>query len=145
MRGVSWQPGNNEATSLGCRDQVLSLVLIAQNQISKSKDSMLTAFIDFRKAYDTVVREKLGCLEVLGMRGRCLGFVKAMYKDNSSQVRTGESLGEHFEVSQGLRQGCVLLPILFSVYINGLILELKRSGYGVEAGGCLVPGPHVRR
>ena len=61
----------------GCRNQVLSLVLIAQNQISRSKDGMLMAFIDFRKAYDTVVREKLwGCLEVLGMKGQCLGFVQ---------------------------------------------------------------------
>lgn len=81
----------------GCRDQVLLLVLIAQNQISKSKDDMLTAFIDFRKVYDTVVREKLWeCLEELGMKGRCLCFVKALYIDNSSQARIGESLGGTF-------------------------------------------------
>ena len=32
----------------------------------------------------------------------------------------------------GLRQSCVLLPLLFSLYINSLVEKLKAAGVGVE-------------
>jgi len=33
----------------------------------------------------------------------------------------------------------VLSPLLFSLYINGLVVELKRKRCGVECGGLLIP------
>ena len=38
----------------GCRDQVLTLVLMGQSEIAKAAKGMLVAFIDFTKANDTV-------------------------------------------------------------------------------------------
>ena len=43
----------------GCRDHLLSLVLLGQTELVKKPDGMLVAFIDFAKAYDKVNREKL--------------------------------------------------------------------------------------
>ncbi len=34
----------------------------------------------------------------------------------------------------------MLSPLLFSLYINGLVVELKRRRCGVECGGLLIPG-----
>ena len=34
----------------------------------------------------------------------------------------------------------MLSPLLFSLYINGLVVELKRKRCGVECGGLLIPG-----
>ncbi len=45
-----------------------------------------------------------------------------------------------FEVNVGLRQGCVLSPLLFLLYINGLVKELKEASCGVECGGAVIPG-----
>ena len=55
----------------GCRDQVLTLVLLGQTEMAKAARGMLVAFIDFAKAYNKVDRGKMwGCLEQLGVNGR---------------------------------------------------------------------------
>ena len=56
------------------------------------------------------------------------------------EVKIGNKQSDHFPVSTGLRQGCVLSPLLFSLYINGLVMELKRKRCGVECGDLLIPG-----
>ena len=42
-----------------CRDQILSLTLLGQMKMVTSKRGMSAALIDFRKAYDSVDRNKL--------------------------------------------------------------------------------------
>ena len=67
---------------------------------------MMAAFINLKKVYDTVDRETmLDCLEHLGLRGR-LGV--ELYSGVECEVRVGKVLSNPFEVTTGLRQGCVL-------------------------------------
>ena len=46
-------------------------------------------------------------------------------------MRIEDHLGEDCFVTKGLHQNCVLSPILFSLYIDSLVSELKGSGCGV--------------
>ena len=46
------------------------------------------------------------------------------------KVRWDHSLSELFHVSNGVRQGGVLSPVLFAVYLDGLLEELADSGCG---------------
>ena len=43
-------------------------------------------------------------------------------------------LSEWFRVTGGLKQGCLLSPLLFNLYINDLICEVSSLGEGVEIG-----------
>ena len=120
---------------------MLSLVLLGQMEMLKKLNGMMVAFIDFSKAYDKVDRDKLwGCLEQLGVNGKFLDFLQSLYQGTSCQVRVGDMQSRVFEVNIGLRQGCVLSPVLFSLYINGLLKELKEASCGVECGGAVIPG-----
>ena len=47
----------------------------------------------------------------------------------------GEEFSEQFGTTNGLRQGGVLSPLLFALYINSLINELKKAGVGIECRG----------
>ena len=53
-----------------------------------------------------------------GVTGRTLTFLEATYESISCEVRIGKELSEPFEVSRGLRQGCVLSPLLLFLYIK---------------------------
>ena len=98
-----------------------------------TKTGMFASFIDFKKAYDRVDRGKLWrCLEGMGLGGRLSAFLKAVYEDVSCKVKVGEGQSEPFKVTCGLRQGCILSPLLFSLYINSLITKLKKAGVGVK-------------
>ena len=120
---------------------MLSLVLLGQMEMLKKSHGLMIAFIDFSKAYDKVVRDRLWkCLGKLGVSGKFLCFLQSLYWGTSCQVRVGAKSSRAFDVNVDIRQGYVLSPLLFSLYINGLVEELKKSSCGVECGGDILPG-----
>ena len=54
------------------------------------------------------------------------------------KVQWGSSLSNGFSVSNGVRQGGVLSPYLFVVYVDGLLEELSNGGVGCYWGSSFV-------
>ena len=55
-----------------------------------------------------------------------------------SRVFGGNHLSQYYELSNGIKQGGVLSPVLFNIYIDKLFLELKGSGYGCHINNTFV-------
>ena len=53
-----------------------------------------------------------------------------MYTHSEMQVRWKDNLSIPFALNNGVKQGGVLSPIVFTLYINGLLERLKSSGLG---------------
>ena len=68
-------------------------------------------------------------------------FLLSWYSSQECRVRWGSCLSDTFRVSNGVRQGSVLSPLLFAVYLDGLLSELVESGVGCYwknlFAGCL--------
>jgi hypothetical protein len=96
-------------------------------------------FLDIQKAYDRVWRGGLWRkMHKYGIQGKMWRVIKNMYKRVESCVLVdGKSTG-FFEIEVGVRQGCLLSPMLFLLFINGLAEEIKVRGRGVLDGNIKI-------
>ncbi len=78
------------------------------------------------KAYDRVYRKGLwDTLRVYGVGGQLLEEIRFFNENASAFVQVNGELSESFSVEVGVRQGCVMSPWLFSIYMDGCIREMK--------------------
>ena len=87
-------------------------------QGEESKD-LFVCFVNLEKAYDRVPRDKLWkVLQEYGVDGQLLRAIKSFHCRPEVCVRVNGKQSKPFHVGVGLRQGYVLSPLLFSVYMN---------------------------
>ena len=73
-------------------------------------------FIDLQKAYDSVDRELLWVVLARFGVPEMITVIRQFHEGIRARVRTDD--GDHsewFDVTQGLREGCVLSPFLFNI------------------------------
>ena len=87
------------------------------------------------KAFDEVLYKVL--FDVLLDKKVCHRIVNLLYYMYSNQqchVKWGDAASDSFGISNGVKQGGVISPLLFSLYIDELFLLLKESGMGCHQG-----------
>ena len=118
----------------GCTDQVFVVRQICEKYLAKGKD-VYFAFMDLEKAYDRVDRVAMwNVLRLYGVDGKLLDAVKSLYVDSKACVRVGNGMSEWFPVRVGLRQGCVMSPWLFNLFIDGVVREVNACVLGRGLG-----------
>lgn len=109
---------------------------------NSKRSNVYVALLDATKAFDRVNYCKLfRKLVDRNMSPIVLRLLLYMYTHQKLQVRWGNHTGNIFSVKNGVKQGGVLSPILFSAYLDDLLCRLKKRGVGCHMGnyfvGCL--------
>ena len=113
----------------------IDAIFILESSISKTlrdKKKLYCAFIDLKRAFDSVYRNGLWYKMVnSGLDGKLFHLIRSIYLDVKSCVKSMNSLSEFFDSNIGLLQegGEVLspFPFLFSFFWNDLELHLQQS------------------
>ena len=137
-RLYNWAENNNKINTeqAGFRrnystiDHIYTLHCMVSNCLYGNKRSKFyVAFIDFKKAFDTVRRDKLWqILEKIGVSTRMIKVLKSMYTSVKAIVRQGYETTNVINCPLGVRQGCMLSPILFTLLIAEVAYSVAQEG-----------------
>ena len=111
----------------------------------KIPQKLYMCFIDLQKAYDSVDRELLWIvLARFGVPEKMLTVIRQFHEGMRTRVRTDDGEpSEWFDVTQGLRQGRVLSPLLFNILFaavtHAVVVRFSGprhcAGFGSPRGG----------
>jgi hypothetical protein len=101
--------------------------------------SVYCTFLDASKAFDRVNYTKLfTSLFDRQLPPTIIRFLLHMYTGHKTRVSWNKVYSDLFAISNGVRQGGILSPILFCVYINDLLVRLQKSNKGCFVGSMFV-------
>ena len=116
----------------GCTDQIFTLRNIIEQSIEWNMPLFIN-FIDFKKAFDSVHRNTLWKLMgSYGIPNKIINLVKCFYNNFKCSVILGNTISENFIIKSGVRQGCVLSPILFLMTIDWIKRKTTREHHGIQ-------------
>ncbi len=91
-----------------------------------NKESGMAVFFEVEKAYDMIWKEGLMIkLDMMSITGIIYNWIKDILADRFIQVRIGKVLSGRYMVENGIPQGSIISPILFSIMINYVFSQVQ--------------------
>lgn len=123
----------------GTREALFALNVLTQ----RCKDmnvSVYACFIDYRKAFDCVNHQKmLQILRLTGIDEEDLRIITELYWHQTSKVKVEQENTDDILIKKGVRQGCVLSPLLFNLYSEAIFKEaLEEDVGGIKINGTTI-------
>ena len=111
-----------------CTDQIATLRIIIEQSLEWNTGLYL-GFVDFEKAFDSVDREVIWqILWHYGVPEKIVNMIRCFYSGFECQAIHDGFLTEPFQVRTGVRQGCLLSPLLFLVVLDWVTREAYGAG-----------------
>ena len=118
-------------------EQVFALKMLIQHRIEKNDGKVFAMLIDYKKAFDRVWHGGLfSVLQMNGVPRKLINIIRDLYSKAKSCIRLNNNLTDKFETTIGVRQGCLLSPNLFNVFLENILDEAfedcKKLGINVD-------------
>ncbi|WP_419585549.1 RNA-directed DNA polymerase [Thiolapillus sp.] len=98
-------------------EQIFNLRILCEKYLQHQQD-LYHVFIDFKKASDRVWHAALwATMKKYNLSTNLIQVIKNLYNKATSTVLFNSSIGDWFQTTVGVRQGCLLSPILFNIFL----------------------------
>ena len=118
----------------GTRDQIANIHWITGKARGFQKN-IYFYFIEYIKAFDCVAQNKLWkVLQEMGIPYYLTCLLRHLYAGQEATVRTEHGTTNWFQIEKGFRQGCILSPCLFNLYVEYITpnAELYEAQVGIK-------------
>ena len=117
-------------------EQVFNLRILCERYLQHQQD-LYHVFIDFKKAFDRVWHAALwATMRLYNIQANLIRVIEHLYDKATSAVCHNSSIGDWFRTTVGVRQGCLLSPTLFNIFLERIMTDALEDHVGtVSIGG----------
>ena len=117
-------------------EQNFNLRILCEKYL-QHQQKLYHVFIDFKKAFDRVWHAALwATMRKYNISANLLRTIEQLYDKATSAVQLNGSIGEWFRTTVGVRQGCLLSPYLFNIFLERIMCDALEEHDGkVSIGG----------
>ena len=117
-------------------EQIFNLRILCERYRQHQQD-LYHVFIDFKKAFDRVWHEALwATMRLYNININLITVIQKLYEKATSAVCFNNSIGDWFNTSVGVTQGCLLSPTLFNIFLERIMTDALEDHAGtVSIGG----------
>ena len=79
-------------------------------------------------------------LKEMGIQDHLICLLRNLYAGQEARVRTGDGTIDWFQIGKGVRQGCILSPELFNLYVEYI---MRNTGLEEAQAGIKIAGRNI--
>ena len=117
-------------------EQIFNLRILCEKYL-QHQQGLFHVFIDSKKAFDRVCHAALwATMKKYNISTDLIQVIKNLYNKATSAVLFNSSIGDWFRTTLGVRQGCLLSPTLFNIFLERIMTDALEDHDGtVSIGG----------
>ena len=117
-------------------EQIFNLRILCERYLQHRQD-LYHVFVDFKKAFDRVWHKALwSTMRLYNINANLIQVIENLYNKATSAVYLNGDIGDWFRTTVGVRQGCLLSPTLFNIFLERIMTDVLENHQGtVSIGG----------
>ncbi len=117
-------------------EQIFNLRILCEKYL-QHQENLYHVFVDYKKAFDRVWHAALwATMRKYNFSTKLIHVIEQLYSKATSAVLSNGSVGDWFRTTVGVRQGCLLSPTLFNIFLERIMADALEDHKGtVSIGG----------
>ena len=112
------------------------MIVEAMDYFIRNGSDMYVCVMDMSKAFDNVKHSMIfRKLMERGVPAIIIRFLMYLYRIQETNVKWNGSISANFKIQNGVKQGAVLSPFLYCVYVDDLFAQLRKRKTGCWING----------
>ena len=112
----------------GTTDAILTMRNIIEKTVKRQDQQLWLMFVDYSKAFDTVNHNVLWkTLLDFGTPKHLVWLLERLYSKATGVIRVADGHTDQFPFEQGVRQGCIVSPLLFNACGETIMRQVEET------------------